>query len=164
MLIQFTKNKQWPLAVLTTACLLLSACNTNRYQNTTIEFLDGSVYLHMNLPMSVYIKNLSDYKAQVYDKEKSIGQIVLEDAVQTNSTPEETIGDIWGDRKGCGKVVEEYSLPEQYMQYNNLFSNEDGRMGILAFNGNLCVATEFSKDSLSADEICMLIGSMVIEA
>ena len=114
--------------------------------------------------MSVYIKNLSDYKAQVYDKEKSIGQIVLEDAVQTNSTPEETIGDILRDRKGCWKVVEEYSLPEQYMQYNNLFSSEDGRMGILAFNGNLCVATEFSKDSLSADEICMLIGSMVIEA
>lgn len=61
-------------------------------------------------------------------------------------------------------IVEEYSLPEQYTQYNNLFSSEDGRMGILAFNGNLCVATEFSKDSLSADEICMLIGSMVIEA
>ena len=50
----------------------------------------------MNLPMSVYIQELSDYKAQMYDKEKSIGQIVLEDAVQTNSTPEETIGDIWG--------------------------------------------------------------------
>lgn len=90
--------------------------------------------------MSVYIKNLSDYKAQVYDKEKSIGQIVLEDAVQTNSTPEETIGDIWGDRKGCWKVVEEYSLPEQYMQYNDLFSNEERRMGILVFNGNLCAA------------------------
>ena len=137
---------------------------SHRYRNTTIEFLDGSVYLHMNLPMSVYIKNLSDYKAQVYDKEKSIGQIVLEDAVQTNSTPEETIGDIWGDRKGCWKVVEEYSLPEQYMQYNDLFSNEERRMGILAFNGNLCVAAEFSEDSLSADEICMLTGSMVIEA
>ena len=50
------------------------------------------------------------------------------------------------------------------MQYNDLFSNEERRMGILAFNGNLCIVAEFSEDSLSADEICMLIGSMVIEA
>lgn len=164
MLIKFTTTKQWLLAVLITACLLLAACNTNRYRNTTIEFSDGSVDLHVTLPMSVHLQRLSDHEVQVCHKKEPIGRIVLEDTAQTGSTPEEAIGAILGDGKDCWEVTEEYSLPGQYAQSSYLFSRGDGRIGILASRGNLCVVTELSADSLSADEMSTLIGSMVIEA
>lgn len=162
MLMRFT-TRRWLLAGLIVVCLLLSACNTNRYWNTTVEFPDRSVNVHMNMPMSVHVQELSDDEIQVCDKKEPIGRIVLGDVAQTGATPGETIGAILGDGKDCWEVTEEYSLPEQYAQLNYLFSCEDGRIGILASSGNLCIATELSADSLSEDEINMLVGSMVIK-
>lgn len=162
MSMRFT-TKRWLLAGLIVVCLLLAACGANRYHNTTVEFPDRSVNLHMNMPMSVHIQELSDHEIRVCDKKESIGRIVLEDAGPISATPGEAIGAILGDGNDCWEVTEEYSLPEQYAQSNYLFSCEDGRIGILASNGDLCVATELVADSLSEDEITMLVGSMVIK-
>ncbi len=163
MLIKFTPSKRWTLTVLIVIFLLLSACSTNRYHNTTIEFPDGPVSLHMNIPTSVYVQELTDNEVQLYRKKELIGRIVLKGTVQTDSTPEKTMGAIFGEGKDYWKVTEKYLLSEQYAQSNYLFSSENGRIGGLASKGNLCIVTELSADSLPADEVDMLIGSMVIE-